>query len=125
MLKKIKFLIVEDNNVNRLLLRATIKNLFVNAAIYDAENGKEAVELYKTVDPDIIFMDIQMPVMNGYEATKAIRELKSGKKTPIIAVTAGAEKDEKQNCINAGMTGYISKPVIKGSIEKAIIKSIF
>ncbi|MDN3672519.1 PAS domain S-box protein [Flavobacterium branchiarum] len=123
--KKIKFLIVEDNNVNRLLLRATIKNLFVNAVIYDAENGKEAVELYKTVDPDIIFMDIQMPVMNGYEATKAIRELKSGKKKPIIAVTAGAEKDEKQNCINAGMTGYIPKPIIKGSIEKAIIKSIF
>ncbi|MCC9071104.1 PAS domain S-box protein [Flavobacterium sp. F-65] len=122
--KEIKFLIVEDNNVNRLLLRATIKNLFINAIIYDAENGKEAVELYKTVDPDIIFMDIQMPVMNGYEATVAIRKLKSGKKIPIIAVTAGAEKDEKQNCINAGMTGYISKPIIKGSIEKAIIKSI-
>jgi PAS domain S-box-containing protein len=122
--KEIKFLIVEDNNVNRLLLRATIKNLFINAIIYDAENGEEAVELYKTIDPDIIFMDIQMPVMNGYEATKAIRELKSGKKIPIIAVTAGAEKDEKQNCINAGMTGYIAKPIIKGSIEKAIIKSI-
>lgn len=122
--KEIKFLIVEDNNVNRLLLRATIKNLFINAIIYDAENGEEAVELYKTINPDIIFMDIQMPVMNGYEATKAIRKLESGKKTPIIAVTAGAEKDEKQNCINAGMTGYISKPIIKGSIEKAIIKSI-
>ncbi|MCD0474661.1 PAS domain S-box protein [Flavobacterium sp. EDS] len=122
--KEIKFLIVEDNNVNRLLLRATIKNLFTNAIIYDAKNGKEAVELYKAIDPDIIFMDIQMPVMNGYEATKAIRKLKLGKNTPIIAVTAGAEKDEKQNCINAGMTGYISKPIIKGSIEKAIIKSI-
>ncbi|WP_229335616.1 PAS domain S-box protein [Flavobacterium sp. ALJ2] len=122
--KEIKFLIVEDNNVNRLLLKATIKNLFINAIIYDAENGEQAVELYKTIDPDIIFMDIQMPIMNGYEATKAIRKLKSGKKIPIIAVTAGAEKDEKQNCINAGMTGYISKPIIKGSIEKAIIKSI-
>jgi PAS domain S-box-containing protein len=122
--KEIKFLIVEDNNVNRLLLRATIKNLFVNAIIYDAENGEEAVKLYKVINPDIIFMDIQMPIMNGYEATKAIRKLKSGKKIPIIAVTAGAEKDEKQNCINAGMTGYISKPIIKGSIEKAIIKSI-
>jgi CheY-like chemotaxis protein len=62
--------------------------------------------------------------MNGYEASKTIRNLKSGKKVPIIAVTAGAEKDEKQNCINAGMTGYISKPIIKGSIEKAIMKSI-
>ncbi|MCV9926146.1 PAS domain S-box protein [Flavobacterium sp. LS1R49] len=122
--RETKFLIVEDNNVNRLLLKTTIKNLFINAIIYDAENGKQAVELYKATAPDIIFMDIQMPIMNGYEATKAIRNLKSGKKIPIIAVTAGAEKDEKQNCINAGMTGYISKPIIKGSIEKIIIKSI-
>lgn len=122
--KEIKFLIVEDNNINRLLLKTTIKNLFINAIIYDAENGEEAVKIFKAAHPDIIFMDIQMPIMNGYEASKTIRNLKSGKKVPIIAVTAGAEKDEKQNCINAGMTGYISKPIIKGSIEKAIIKSI-
>ena len=67
-------------------------------------------------------MDIQMPIMNGYEATKSIRNLASGKKVPIIAVTAGVEKEEKIKCMEAGMNDHISKPIMKGAIEETIIK---
>lgn len=120
--KKLKILIVEDNKINMLLLKTIIKNLFSDAAIYEAQNGKDAVIQFETIHPDIIFMDIQMPFMNGYEATKAIRNLEFGKDVPIIAITAGAEKEEKDKCRNAGMNDYISKPIMEGIIEKTILK---
>ena len=120
--KKITVLIVEDNKVNMLLLKTILKNLFVKTIIHEVVNGKEAVENFELIQPDIIFMDIQMPVMNGYEATKKIRELKSGQNVPIIAITAGTEKEEKGKCLGAGMNDYIPKPIIKGVIEEAILK---
>ncbi|WP_432223057.1 PAS domain S-box protein [Flavobacterium sp. TMP13] len=116
------FLIVEDNHVNMLLLKTTLKNLFVNCIIFHANNGHEGVELFKIINPDMVFMDIEMPIMNGYEATKAIRKLPFGDKTPIIAVTAGVEKEEKNKCLKAGMNHYISKPIIKGHIENTVIQ---
>lgn len=120
--KKIKIMIVEDNKVNMLLLKTIIKNLDINPVIFEVTNGKDAVDQFEEVNPDIIFMDIQMPIMNGYEATNEIRKLKSGEKIPIIAITAGTEKDEKDKCINAGMNDYISKPIIKGIIEETLSK---
>lgn len=120
--KKIKVMIVEDNKINMLLLKTIIKNLFSEASIFEIFNGQEAVENFETINPDIVFIDIQMPLMNGYEATKAIRKLKSGQNVPIIALTAGAEKEEKDKCISAGMDDYISKPIIKGIIEETISK---
>ena len=121
-LRKWKIMIAEDNKINMLLLKTIIKNVFVETTIFEVYNGMEAVEQFEAINPDIIFMDIQMPTMNGYEATKAIRNLESGKNIPIIAVTAGAEKDEKIKCMEAGMNDYISKPIPKGIIEKTIIK---
>jgi CheY-like chemotaxis protein len=120
--QKLKIMIVEDNSVNMLLLKTIIKNLFPNATIFEIPNGEEAFHQYETVNPDIIFMDIQMPLMNGYEATKEIRNLKSGKIVPIIAITAGTEKEEREKCLAAGMNDYISKPIIKGIIENSILK---
>ncbi|WP_243698844.1 PAS domain S-box protein [Flavobacterium sandaracinum] len=120
--KIITVLIVEDNKVNMLLLQTIIKNLSVPTSIYQVVNGKEAVEQYEKINPDIIFMDIQMPVMNGYEATEIIRNLKSGQDVPIIAITAGTEKEEKEKCLNAGMNDYIPKPIIKGIIEETFLK---
>lgn len=124
-LKNLNILIAEDNKINMLLLKTIIKNLFVDANIFEALNGEDAVNQFESINPDIIFMDIQMPLMNGWEATKAIRKLKSGESIPIIAVTAGTEKEEKIKCMEAGMNDYISKPIIKGIIEETIIKWIF
>ena len=120
--KIITFLIVEDNKVNMLLLKTIIKNLYNNAYIYECENGYEAVKQFEDINPDLVFMDIQMPIMNGYETTKAIRNTMIGKEIPIIAVTAGAEKEERNKCIAAGMDDYISKPIIKGTVEDALVK---
>ncbi|MFV5689885.1 PAS domain S-box protein [Flavobacterium sp. ZT3R25] len=120
--KKIKIMIVEDNKINMLLLKTILKNLYPNATISEILNGKDAVDQFEILNPDIIFMDIQMPIMNGYEATKEIRNLKSGQSIPIIAITAGTEKEEKDKCIEAGMNDYISKPIIKGIIEETLSK---
>ena len=120
--KEVKVLIVEDNKVNMLLLKTIIKNLPIKTTISTAVNGEEAVTQFEEVVPDIIFMDIQMPVMNGYEATKIIRKMVSGKEVPIIAITAGTEREEKEKCLQAGMNDYIPKPIIKGIIEETFVK---
>ena len=77
-------------------------------AVETAENGQEAVELFKTKRFDIVFMDIQMPVMNGYEAARLIRQIDD--RVPIIGVTANAQSGEKEKCEAAGMNDYVSKP---------------
>ncbi|WP_029272958.1 PAS domain S-box protein [Flavobacterium sp. KJJ] len=120
--KKVIILIVEDNKVNMLLLKTIVKNLNINSIIFECENGYEAVKQIENINPDLVFMDIQMPIMNGYEATKAIRVTKIGKIIPIIAVTAGAEKEERNKCLSAGMNDYISKPIIRGTVEEALRK---
>ena len=122
--KKITVLIVEDNRINMLLLKTIIKNLPIKTTVFEVVNGKQAVEQFETINPDIIFMDIQMPIMNGYEATKLIRNIKTGQNVPIIAITAGTEKEEKEKCIKSGMDDYIPKPIIKGIIEETFIKWI-
>ena len=120
--KKISILIVEDNKVNMLLLKTIVKNLNMNSIIFECENGYEAVKQIENINPDLVFMDIQMPIMNGYEATKAIRITEIGQHIPIIAVTAGAEKEERNKCLSAGMNDYISKPIIRGTVEEAMRK---
>ncbi|OXA93202.1 response regulator [Flavobacterium hercynium] len=122
--KKVSVLIVEDNKVNMLLLKTIVKNLNVNTTVFECENGYEAVKQIENINPDLVFMDVQMPIMNGYEATKAIRSTISGKDVPIIAVTAGAEIDERNKCLSAGMNDYISKPIIRGTVEEALSKWI-
>ena len=122
--RDIKVLIVEDNLVNMLLLKTIVKNLSIKTNIFEAANGEQAVAQFEAVMPDIIFMDIQMPLMNGYEATEIIRKMKSGREIPIIAITAGTEKEEKDKCIKAGMSDYIPKPIIKGIIEQTFVKWI-
>lgn len=117
-----KVLLVDDNPVNMLLAKSIVKKLLPSSEIAEAYNGAEAVAQYKRGVPDIIFMDIQMPEVSGYEATKQIRVLETDKRTPIIALTAGTVKGEYDRCIEAGMDDYLSKPVlvsdIAGMIEK-------
>ena len=115
-------LIAEDNAINMLLVRTIFKKLFPKVTILEAENGKIAVELFKNNTLDIIFMDVQMPEMGGYEATKIIRALARGKEIPIIALTAETIKGERERCIEAGMDDYITKPVVKATIESTVMK---
>ena len=118
-----KILIVDDNSVNIFLSKILVKKILPNAVIFEAVNGLDAVNKYSEQKPDIILMDVQMPVMNGYEATEAIRKLEnSGFRTPIIGLTAGVLLGEKEKCIDAGMDEYVSKPVVKETLEKMFYK---
>ncbi|XDD49730.1 response regulator [Leptospira sp. WS92.C1] len=120
--KSIKILIVEDNPVNMLLTQSIVKRILPAAKTIEARNGLEALEKNLQEMPDLIFMDIQMPDMNGYEATKAIRSLKIGHHVPIIALTAGIVSGEREKCIEAGMDDYVSKPAIQADFTKVILK---
>lgn len=121
-LHNLTVMLVEDNKINMLLLKTIIKNVLVNPIIYEISDGLDAVNQFETINPNIIFMDIQMPVMNGYEATKEIRKTSTGETTPIIAITAGTEKEEKNKCLKTGMNDYIAKPIVRGAIEHTLLK---
>lgn len=117
-----KVLVVDDNMFNILLIKTMISDILPNAIIIEANDGKEAVECYKNEHPNIIFMDIQMPEMNGYEATIAIRQLETETKIPIIALTAGTLKEEKEKCLVAGMNDYVAKPFVSATIVGSVNK---
>lgn len=114
--EKTKVMIVEDNPVNMMLTKTIVLKVLQSAIIIEASNGLEAVEHFKKTEPDIILMDIQMPEMNGYDATREIRKLAIGKNVPIIALTAGTLSDEESRCLESGMNDYISKPVVLTTI---------
>lgn len=116
----IQILIAEDNAVNMVLAKTMLKRIAPNAKIYEAQTGLEAVSVYMNTTIDIILMDIQMPEMNGYEATKAIRTAIHKPYTPIIALTAGNIKGEKEKCLAAGMNDFISKPVVTQTIALSL-----
>ena len=121
-LKNYKIFIIEDNKINMLLAKTLIKQIIPNATIYEAENGKKAVEKFDIIEPDIVLMDVQMPVMNGYEATLEIRKKPKGKVVPIIALTAGTIVGEREKCLEVGMNDYISKPIIKEILQTKVIQ---
>ncbi len=112
----IRVLITDDNPINMVLAKTIVKKIAPNAVILQASNGLEAVNKWQTDNPDIILMDIQMPEMNGYEATIKIRELENGKHTPIVALTAGSVKGEKEKCLSIGMDDFITKPFVEAAI---------
>ncbi|TAF45126.1 MAG: PAS domain S-box protein [Sphingobacteriales bacterium] len=113
---KMLVLIVEDNQINALLSKTIVHKIAPFATIIEVVNGLEAVTYCKHNVPDIILMDIQMPVMNGYEATKIIKALPATAQTPIIALTAGNVKGEKEKCLQAGMADFVSKPIVESDI---------
>lgn len=104
-------LVCEDNEVNQILFTQILQDAGVSFRI--ANNGMEGLTLFKSQNPSIILMDVSMPVMNGLEATKAIREFESnsGEHTPIIGVTAHAIKGDMERCFDAGMDDYLAKPI--------------
>ncbi|TGK82513.1 PAS domain S-box protein [Leptospira noumeaensis] len=116
--EKIKVMIVEDNPVNMMLTKAIVQKSLPGTIIIEAENGVLAVENFIQTEPQLVFMDVQMPEMNGYDATKAIRKLENGKLVPIIALTAGTLSGEEERCLDCGMNDYISKPVVLKTIAE-------
>ncbi len=105
-----KILLVEDYKHSQIIVtRLLKKNNFESIVV--VENGLQAVEAVKQQKFDLILMDMQMPIMNGFEATQKIREMPEYKETPIIALTAFAMKGDREKCIEAGATDYIPKPI--------------
>ena len=119
-----KILLVEDNNINMLLIKTLVKKILPKAFILEAKDGEEGVSLFEVHQPNLILMDIQMPILNGYEATKKIRSLEKNDHTPIIALTAGIVSDERSKCFEAGMDEFLSKPIVKEDLEYTIYRCL-
>jgi PAS domain S-box-containing protein len=117
-----RILIAEDHMINMLLVKTMLMKINPNIEIIEAKTGLSAVEMFKSENPDLILMDIQMPEMSGYEATRQIRNLDNGDAVPIIALTAGTVKGEREKCLQAGMNDYLTKPVIQATLEKTLKK---
>lgn len=116
------FLIVEDNEINLLVTNRMLIQLFPNSTTIFAENGFEAINKFFTEHPHLVLMDVQMPNMNGLDATKEIRKREKGESTPIIALTAGVVKGEKEKCLAAGMDWFLAKPLLENELAYAIQK---
>jgi PAS domain S-box-containing protein len=117
-------LVVEDVTMNMLLVTTLIKQIVPNAVVLKAKNGREAFGLVKENNPALIFMDIQMPEMDGIEATIQIRKLEqeTAGHIPIIALTAGAIKGEEEKCREVGMDDFLTKPIAHDALFKVLQK---
>jgi PAS domain S-box-containing protein len=135
----IKILLAEDNAVNMSLLKIILKSKFPNATLVEATNGKIAVEKFIPNEFDLVFMDVQMPIMDGLDATREIRRLeanpysvfgnrseltdhRSDYRTPIIALTANTMKGDIDKCLQAGMDDFMSKPILDEKMVSVLSK---
>ena len=101
----------EDNAVNQLLMRRLLER--AGCAVTVVENGQQALDVLARTRFDVVLMDVQMPVLDGLQATAALRrrEAAGGGRVPVIALTAHAMAEDRERCLAAGMDGYVSKPV--------------
>jgi two-component system, sensor histidine kinase and response regulator len=117
-----RLLVVEDDQINRMVIVGMLEKMGYKVDV--ASNGKEALELVQQGDFNLVFMDCLMPEMDGFEATKKIRiieiEEEQGNHLPIVAFTAKAMKGDREQCIDAGMDDYLSKPVRSDDLQKAL-----
>jgi CheY-like chemotaxis protein len=120
--RKYRILVADDNTINQRVALAMLQQLGLLA---DAvANGAEALEKLSTIAYDLVLMDVQMPVMDGLEATKRIRGARDGTEQhlPIIALTAGAMQGDRASCLEAGMDDFITKPVMLKALAKVLTK---
>jgi signal transduction histidine kinase/ActR/RegA family two-component response regulator len=117
----VKVLLVEDNKVNQKVAMAILRK--AGCEVEAVENGQNAIQQIRKAHYDVVLMDCQMPVMDGFEATAQIRAMRKPRgNIPIIAITAHAMKDDRQKCLDAGMDDYISKPVSRQALVSLINK---
>lgn len=122
-LRDIRVLLVEDNDINRLYAKSILHQW--NCSVDIAENGLVAIEKIKYNFYDVVLMDVQMPVMDGYEATRAIRVMNSHmRNAPIIALTANATKTDIEKCLSSGMNDYLPKPFTPDDLYRKIFKDL-
>ncbi len=119
----IKALVADDYPINLELIKEML--LMMECNVDTSIDGEEVLKLHNSNSYDVIFMDIQMPKLDGYDTTKKIRELEGkDKRTTIIAITANALTGDREKCIAAGMDDYISKP-IRGEVVEKILGKYF
>jgi CheY-like chemotaxis protein/HPt (histidine-containing phosphotransfer) domain-containing protein len=116
-----RVLVVDDNGTNQMVAKGMLTKFGIQVDL--ASNGEEALHALKQLHYDLVFMDCQMPVMDGYEATRCIRGPKSGvcdRAVPIVAMTANAMQGDREKCLSAGMNDYIVKPVEPHNLKMAL-----
>ena len=125
-MKTNKLLIVEDDLFNMHLTKALINSILKNIQIEEASTGKQAYEMAMKNRYDLIIMDVQMPEMDGNDATRRIREFEKilNIHTPIIALTSGTLKEENEKCLQAGMDEFLTKPIDNKKFKKTIQRFI-
>jgi len=105
----IRILVADDNAAGRELMRTLLQ--MEDYVVYEARDGNEAVEMARRLRPDVVLMDVHMPVLDGIEATRLLREDPLTRSIPVIVLTASATPDERRLAVRAGCVGYLFKPV--------------
>jgi CheY-like chemotaxis protein len=120
-LRQMRVLAAEDNRTNQLVFQKMVRDMDIDLVF--ADNGRIAVELFQSFQPDLIFMDISMPEMDGKEAARTIRGLGgAGAKVPIVALTAHAMDGDAEAILASGIDQYLTKPLRKTAIEGALVE---
>jgi two-component system cell cycle response regulator DivK len=118
-----KILVVEDNEDNRRILVYRLRKIG-EFAISEATNGEQAIEMVGADLPDLIFMDLKMPIMDGWEATKRIRKMPGGDRIRIIALTAQAMAGDEQKALAIGCDDYLAKPVVDPNLVREKVERL-
>ena len=117
---KEKILVIEDNEQNLYLIRYILEEC--NYEVFSAMDGKEGIIMAALLRPDLILLDIQLPIMDGYAVARHLRQNPDLEKTPIVAVTSYAMPGDREKTIEAGCTGYIEKPIDPDTFEEQVGK---
>jgi two-component system cell cycle response regulator DivK len=115
---KRKILVIEDNEQNLYLIRYILEDC--NYEVFSAADGKEGIVLAASLKPDLILLDIQLPIMNGYTVASHLRENPDLADTPIVAVTSYAMPGDREKAMEAGCSGYIEKPIDPDTFDKQV-----
>jgi signal transduction histidine kinase/ActR/RegA family two-component response regulator len=115
-----RVLLVEDNEINRIVAIELLEQAQLEVDI--AENGEQALDKLRCHEYDCVLMDVQMPVMDGYQATRLLREIPSCRDIPVIAMTANVMNSDYQQCLAAGMNDFIGKPILPATLYEALLK---
>jgi two-component system cell cycle response regulator DivK len=118
-----RILVVEDNLDNRRILVYRLRRIG-DFDILEASNGQEALSIVESEAPDLIFMDLKMPVMDGWEATRRIRARESARRVPIIALTAQEMAGDEQKALAAGCDDYVAKPIVDPNVVRSKLQRL-